>query len=75
MALHGGNGHVLMAGGWTVSSKQHAVQHLQFLQELGCALSSEAVLLINVTDLLGQISDVSAELVVPDTWGMGQVCC
>lgn len=32
-----------------------------------CALSSEAVLIIQVSDLLGQVSDVSTELVVPKT--------
>ena len=48
---------------------------LQFLQELRGALSSEAVLLVHVADLLGQLSDVPAELVVPDARGTGQVGC
>lgn len=32
-----------------------------------CALSSEAILLIQVSDFLCQISDVTTQLVVPET--------
>lgn len=39
-----------------------------------CALSSEAVLIIQVSDLLGQVSDVATELVVPKTQAI-TMCC
>lgn len=39
-----------------------------------CALSSEAVLIIQVSDLLGQVSDVPTELVVPKTQATAACC-
>lgn len=46
----------------------------QFFQEPVCALSSESIFLIQVSDFLGQISNVATQLVVPKSQNKIHIC-